>query len=417
LELKEIHSKPGIDMIPGIEVWKNIGVFPTPTFLVDSLIEFILNTVKLDYKTKYSILDLFAGDGRLGLALSGIFADQGINHEVTFIEVNANTIPLNLLKRNYAVLNENVFSMPVNRNFDVIISNPPYLILNQNKAKQLGLSWEDAKLNSRNLFGLSIKKSLEFCKPGGLIAIIAPFGYLKGINSSALRQLIEKECDKIWVRASSERNLFKGVNQDIALQIFIKRLTKFDNKTQWNFAYNGDTFKRIHVALPIEKYNIDNCVKVGPIVWNRKKAYLSNTKENSICLIYGGNISRFGELDLNRKKYKEKQYILRKGTMPTDLISTPFIALRRTVRGKPGFWQIDSTLVTDQTNDYTAENHVITIELPELPINKLIELHRELIKLVYDNHFHSGSPNLSTKIVGKLFSSLIEKFNYYENKF
>ena len=410
MELKNICLKPDIITIPGTEVWRNIGVFPTPINLVNSFIEFICNSVEFEIKSKYLILDIFAGDGRLGLMFSNKLEALNVDHEITFVEIKENTIPSSLLKSNHILLNQNAFSFQNKVSFNFIISNPPYLILNVSKATQLGFSWAEAKRNSRNLYGLSIKRFLELCNPGGHIAIIAPFGYLRGINSSELRHVIDKECDRVLIRASSERNLFKGVNQDIAFQLFRKRINESNKKTKWKFAYNGDAFKVIHIALPPTNNNLDRYVRVGPIVWNRKKKFLSGKKDNNICLIYGGNITKKGRLNLEIKRYQNKQYIIPKGTVPTDLLSTPFIALRRTVRGKPGLWEIDSVLINDQENNYTAENHVITIELPELPNDILLEIQNELVNKIYDHHFHSGSPNISTKIVSKLFSSII---NYY----
>jgi len=391
-------------------IWDNIGVFQTPNSLAQSFVEFILKISRFENKSEIQILDLFAGDGRLGFLFSKKLEALNLNYKISYLEIRKNTIPAKQLNGKHVLINQNVFHFKQTEDFDYVISNPPYLILNANKAQQLGFTWEEAKCNSRNLYGLGIRKGLELCKPGGYLAVIAPFGYLRGINGAELRQIIDKQCDKIWIRANTERNLFKGVNQDIAFQLLRKRIVNNNRKAKWEFAYNGEDYKIINITLPLTHSNACRFVRVGPIVWNRKKELLSEQTEGNISLIYGGNITHQGTLNLSVRKYQNKQNIKPKGTVPTDLLTSPFIAIRRTVRGKPGSWKIDSVLVNDKTINYTAENHVITVELPKLPLDQLKHIQHKLVNKVLDHHFYSGSPNISTKTVSKLFSEIIIEY-------
>lgn len=391
-------------------IWDDIGVFPTPSSLAKSFIECIIQISKLESKSDIQVLDLFAGDGRLGFLFSKKLDILNCNYKIYYIEIRKNTIQSKKINGNHILINQNAFHFSQKEAFDYVLSNPPYLILNANKAKQLGFTWEEAKCNSKNLYGLGIRKGLELCKPGGYLAVIAPFGYLRGINGAELRQIIDRKCDKIWINAKTERNLFKGVNQDIAFQLLRKRMKNNSKKAKWKFAYNGEGYKSINITLPLTQRNTERYVRVGPIVWNRKRKFLREQTEGNIYLIYGGNITHQGTLNLCAKKYQNKQNIVPKGTVPTDLLTSPFIAIRRTVRGKPGSWEIDSVLVSDKTFFYTAENHVITVELPELPLDQLKNIQNKLVNRVLEHHFHSGSPNISTKIVNKLFSEIIIKY-------
>jgi len=388
-------------------VWANVGVHPTPKALAQSFIEFIFQEIFFGNRKDKLVLDLFAGDGRLGSMFSKKLQNLPFDHKLCFLEVRKNTIPSAYLNANKVLINQNAFHYIQKEVFDFVISNPPFLILNANKAIQFGFTWEETKRCSRNLYGLGIRKGLELCKSGGYLAVIAPFGYLRGVNSAEFREIINEYCSEIRIRANSERNLFKGVNQDIAFQIFRKRTKNNKRKAKWKFAYNGENYKNISITLPLTKYTAKRYVRVGPIVWNRKTEFLRPQPKDNISVIYGGNITHQGTLDLKIKKYRNKQYILPKVTIPTDVLTAPFIAIRRTVRGKPGSWKIDSVLVTDKTIYCTAENHVIVIELPDFTFDSLKNIQIDLINRVSEHHFHSGSPNISTKVVSKLFSELI----------
>jgi len=386
--------------------WSNVGIYPTPNTLAQLFIEFAFKETSFG-KRKVRVLDLFAGDGRLGSMFSKKLQDFKIDHNLFFLELREETISTKYLNANEVLINQNAFFFNMNEGFDIVLSNPPYLILDLNKAEQFGFTWDETKKCSRNLYGLGIRKGLELCKPGGYLAVIAPFGYVRGVNSAEFREILSEYCSEIRIRANSERHLFEGVNQDIAFQVFRKKTKKSKRKTKWKFAYNGESYKNISISLPLTKYTAEKYVRVGPIVWNRKKGYLKSQQKNNILLIYGGNITHQGTLDFQIKKYQERQYITPKETIPTDILTAPFIVIRRTIRGKPGSWEIDSALISDKTICCTAENHVIVVELPDFTFNILKKIYIDLVKKISLHYFHSGSPNISTKVVSKLFSELI----------
>jgi methylase of polypeptide subunit release factors len=391
-----------------IEVWENVGVYYTPHSLTELFAEFINKEHIFNSSSNINILDLFAGDGRL---CDSIMKRLTNISSITYLEIRENTIPNNILNGNSNVVLQNGFKYNSLVKYDLIVSNPPYLAINAKQANQMGFTWHQAKENGRNLYGLGIKKGLELCVPGGVLAVIAPFGYLRGVNSAKFRQNIENQCSEVIINASSDRTLFNGVNQDIAFQIFKKRNTRNKGKTKWRFTYDYSLqYKTIHVNLPFSKQTAEKYVRVGPIVWNRKREFLRNSVLNNIAVIYGGNITHDGRLVIPKVRYKDKQYISYTGTIPTNLLSSPFIAIRRTLRGKPGEWVIDSTLVTDDNLVCTAENHVIVAELPRLKIKKLLEVQNRLIHLIKVYYYNSGSPNISTKVVSEIFSKLIIEY-------
>lgn len=388
--------------------WQDVGVYPTPHNVVQGFTKFTLQAIR--NQSDLEILDLFAGDGRLGLHLEKSLPNF-VKSSFTFLEIRENALLSEVLNSNFKVAIGNGFEYKAESKFDVVVSNPPYLAINSKESSDFGIDWEKAQNNSKNLYALGISKALELCKPGGIVSVIAPFAYLRGYNSALFRANIEKQCSEVKIRASSDRTLFENANQDIAFQLFKKRCTDDKRKTKWKFAFDDSTkYKRIHVNLPLNTENAQKYVRVGPVVWNRKARYLSRNRRGKVAVIYGGNILHSGKLDFDVEKYREKQYISRRGIIPTDIISAPFIAIRRTLRGKPGSWIIDSVLIEEIDFPCTGENHVIIIELPAIDAAKLNELHDLLIKRTLEFYNLSGSPNISTKIVGELFSSVMKKF-------
>lgn len=395
----------------GIDKWQGVGVYPTPFNLLDEFSEFVLSKISRKMNPKNNpieLLDIFSGDGRIGKSVSKIIESRsGVNVNVTFIE--AMIAPLELIERkpNFTILNQNVFESKLSKKYELVVSNPPYLVLNSNTSESLGIDWDLAKKYSKNLYALSILKGLEMCSDNGVLVVIAPFGYLRGYESFKFKEKIEEECSEVIIKASPLRTLFEGVNQDIGFQCFYKRSKGDKSPTYWSFGYNGHEASEIKKQINIQPLNSNGSrsklkVRVGPIVWNRSKDHLIglDKKETNCALIYGANIRHNGELDLNVKKLSNRQFIKSSGMSNGDLIKENAILIRRTLRGSPGKWIVDSTIIMDRKQAFTAENHVIVVELKEAnTYEELDSFRRILCERIEDYYSISGSPTISTKIV------------------
>ena len=402
----------------GVDKWQGVGVYPTPFNLLDEFSEFVLKKVskKIDLKkSPIELLDIFSGDGRIGKSVSEIIESRcGINTNVTFIE--AMKAPLNLIERkpNFTILNQNVFETTLKKKYDIVVSNPPYLVLNSNTSESLGINWDLAKKYSKNLYALSILKGLEMCNEGGALIVIAPFGYLRGYESFKFKEQIEEECSEVTIKASPLRTLFEGVNQDIGFQCFYKRSGSNKSPTYWSFGYNGHEANEIKNQVNLQPRNYDAAkskvkVRVGPIVWNRSKDHLIGFEKSkaNCALVYGANIRHNGELDLKVNKLSNRQFIKSSGMSNGDLIKKNAILLRRTLRGSPGNWIVDSTVIMDRNQAFTAENHVIIVELEETNTYEELDSFRKILcKRIEDYYFISGSPTISTKVVELLSRSI-----------
>ena len=69
-----------------------------------------------------------------------------------------------------------------------------------------------------------------------------------------------------------------------------------------------------------------------------------------------------GKIDLKVAKYIERQFIGRKSLKENELFRPPMMLIRRTMRGNPGEWKVDSCLLL-KGRKYAVENHVIAIEI------------------------------------------------------
>ncbi|KKR16705.1 MAG: hypothetical protein UT45_C0004G0036 [Candidatus Daviesbacteria bacterium GW2011_GWA2_39_33] len=393
------------------EAWGKTGFYPTPDPLVKQFSDVVNKYLKgINFKKNVSVLDLFAGDGRLGLSIGQNLLKSKHLINTTYVEVEKDQIPLiNKTVGNPRILRKNVFDWQPKNKFTLIISNPPYLILNYKEAERLGFNWNSVKGLGRNLYTLGIAKGLELLEEGGILAVISPFSWLRGEFSDGFRKEINKQCSSVFIKANDHRTIFKGVNQDIGIQIFQKKTShNMEIATDWKFGYNGDKPKQI--LFRDVKYKKENShsrlrIMVGPVVWNRKKEFLKKNFHNASLVVYGGNIGHDGKLYLNDRRYLEKQYIQNKALTNNDTFDSPLILIRRIMRGIPGNWKIDSCFIKENFV-CTAENHVIVVALPADKVDMCGIFHEKLMQKIKDYYYLSGSPSISGKVVKRIAMDL-----------
>lgn len=394
--------------------WYDVGVHPTPLHLVDEFSDYISNYYvdnrNSDLTASIRMLDLFAGDGRLGSAVVSKILEENIKvSNITFIE-NDERYAQNISRKNKKnkILTEDVYSWSSHHKFDLIVSNPPYLSLNKELSKKFSLPWKDVQMYGNNLYGMGIIKGLELCRPGGVVAVIAPFGWTRGDLSSKLRDVIDSLCEDVVIRAYPHRGIFEGVNQDIAFQIFKKKENNSSSNARVRFAYNGYALESINISNTLNpiKFNPNrNKARIGNLVWNQRRDDLSSRK-TGVPIIYGGNIRPTETLEFDIEKYKQRQYISKSKISSHEIVKSPVLFIRRTLRGRPGNWKVDSC-ARFRGLTCVPENHVIAIELPKnISANKLVAFKEELVKTIESYYSVSGTPNISVKVVNKIIDEI-----------
>jgi hypothetical protein len=397
-----------------LEHWLNVGVHPTPDGITR---QFALATVgfwnsipSVENMSGLRMADLFCGDGRLGRAVCELFEVAGNQVSATFVEVDRTRFGP-ILSKYPNVVQANAFVWEPDGRFDLIVCNPPYQMLAMEESRRLGISWETAKQGGKNLYCLSILRALALCRPGGLVGVIAPFGWLRGVNASEFREAVAGLCSRVIVIASRERDRFGGPHQDTALQFFYRRSDTSIAPATCTFSYeHSGVPAEIDLLAPTKPVAREHTwrVRVGPLVWNRHVSALTAQQDDTFLLVYGGNIREGSPLDLSVSRYRNKQYVKRAAVPAGFLTRGPAILFRRTLRGRPGEWSVDSVEIDEDFACVVAENHVICVELPGFR-SALHNIRDELVRDVQEHYRLSGSPNISAQAMRQIVSRRLGK--------
>jgi hypothetical protein len=349
--------------------------------------------------TSLTVLDACAGDGRLGHAVAKRLARLGYRITLTLVEADANRVSHLPAPYKVKCVVANFYAFDPRKRFDIVVSNPPYLALGRTEAKRLDFDWTHVLDFGRNLYALALAKCLSICEPHGVVGLLAPHGWLRNWHGAGLRALVHRAVERVDIYASSSRRLFPGVNQDVAVQVFELRNQATEHATAAvRISYDQSAFDDIDLPpSPPARSHTAPHVRVGPFVWNREKALLA-TRATELPVVYGGNISKDGRLRFDVRRYRDRQF-LAKSRAPASYISRgPCLLIKRSLRGVPGDWKLDSVIVTE-SNPFVAENHVIVVELPEDDDVTIRQFCSAVIRLIESEHRHHGHPNLSVALV------------------
>lgn len=350
------------------------------------------------------IVDLFCGDGRLGASIActlPIFTNRKIH--TTYIDsATRYTHSLGSRQSEYSFIKNNVFEWTPKFPFDLVLLNPPFLALTASQSTKMGLPWDAVRRSGRNLYGLGIRHALELCSPGGLVAAIAPFGWVNGEYASKMRCELLSLCSRIAIHAYPQRRVFENVSQDIAFQFFLKGDSKDLKRGKFQFGFNGHRSQSktlVDSASTISVATKNPRVRIGPLVWNRQKDSLTGARKNAYLVVYGANIDGHRQAFRPYSDYASRKYVLRSHLPKEFLTKAPALFIRRVMRGRPGAWIVDSIL-RYKGHPCVAENHVIVVELSSSMTKKKCESIRAQITLLLEEFASlSGSPNLPAEAV------------------
>lgn len=382
--------------------WLGVGVHPTPSALVKGFARAVVAEAA-NRKVRgesLRVLDACAGDGRLGHAVARRLAGLGYRVELTLVEVDFKPAATRSARYDVKHVRADFFSFEAEVRYDVVVSNPPYLALGRSRATSLGLAWANVLECGRNLYGLALAKCLSVCKPSGVMALLAPHGWLRNHQGAGLRMLVDESVESLDVFASRNRRLFPDVQQDVAVQVFRLRDERaLSAKSKIRISYDRSDFIDLAFAAETEsRPALAARVRVGLFVWNREKERLSR-RATGIPVVYGGNISPTGLVDLNVPRYKDRRFAARARVPATYISRGPCLLVKRTMRGAPGAWRPDVAAMTNAT-EFVAENHVIVVELPaHLSKRDVLQLRDTLVGRLQCAHQHHGHPNVSVALV------------------
>lgn len=229
---------------------KNSGATFTPTELADYLADKIIDELKREHVTSYTILDPACGEGELlnSIAHKIKFENETININLKGFDTNLNYIKSaksNLHKFNsYSVDIQNqdfletsgvcdeplnLFSQKTDSEYaDIVIANPPYVrtqILGTEKAQQIAKRFN---LKGRiDLYYPFLIAMTNVLKPGGILGVITSNRYLFTKSGETIRKFLLEHYELLEVIDLGDTKIFDAA---VLPAIFIGR--KKSNKKQ-----------------------------------------------------------------------------------------------------------------------------------------------------------------------------------------
>ena len=235
----------------------NLGQVFTPCFIVSDMINLI--------KNKGNILEPSAGDGAFSLKLK--------QKRLTSIEFDAR------LAQKHNFLNIDFFDVDINKKFDTIIGNPPYVRYQDinTSTKQLlqyppNINNIDYSIfdNRSNLFLFFIYKSILHLKDNGELIFITPRDFLKATSSINLNQFIYKHGTITDIIELGDRRIFKNAQPNTIIWRFEKdnfsRITSIKKefmlnkgqllftKNRYNINFSDIAFVKVGAVSGADKY-------------------------------------------------------------------------------------------------------------------------------------------------------------------
>lgn len=200
--------------------------------------------------------------------------------------------------------------------FDVIIGNPPYVIIdsNNNDLKYFQNEFQSSKGGKINLYKLFIEKSIFLLKDGGLLGFICPSNYISSKDSYELRKFLLNNTNLIEIIEYSEKDkIFHNVTQ--ALTTIVLRRKKYNNETELHlitrkhgenrgkqaeflnnknleFIFPNKIIDKIS-NFPLKISDVAECYQGEINVSTKKHLFVSEKISNSLPLLRGNLIKNY----------------------------------------------------------------------------------------------------------------------------
>jgi len=315
--------------------------------------------------------------------------------------------------------------------FDVIIGNPPYVVLESSDSQLPFLKdrYESSAGGKVNLYKAFIERGYLLLKEDGYLGFICPSNYLSSADSEVLRKLLLEKTNLIEIIEYSEKDkIFDNVTQALTTIIFKKNNNYRNNslrlvtKKQGSIIVNQkDLLSGKKLGFVVENKIIKKISKQklrlndlldgyqGEINVSTKKDFFSKEPKNGyIPLMRGNNIMRyrfsvpeeFCQVGIdNRHHWKKQRLVLQEVSnqqqerrIKTVLISKNNLCGHTTNYCFPKNKETDiyyllgllnSKLVNYYFKYFNNTNHIPIGEIKAIPTPKAIRLEQDLIgKLV-----------------------------------
>jgi hypothetical protein len=358
---------------------KKQGIFITPKTIIETVMNETLGYINKEKIQIATILEPSCGTCEIISFLNNLFKDviiDGIELNATIFEKIIN-IDFNSPNTNQInLINLDFLCYPTIKKYDLIVSNPPYVVCDKSLIPKDYNSWF---IGRTNLFCIFIIHSLHLLNDNGIATFIIPKSFINSNYYSLVRNYIKSCC--IIVKILDLNNDFIDTDQS-TICLILRKVRLPDEYCDYSIKLNNNYILTLNKPQTYEIFNnsttlstLGFSVKTGNIVWNEKKNMLTPTPSDlTSLLIYNSNISKNNTitiLDFKQKgkttKPQEKfQYINIKGS--TD----PVIVVNR--GNGNSTYKLNYALV-DMDMPFVCENHLNVI------YSKTIQNKTELLTL------------------------------------
>jgi len=355
------------------QVKKKNGIYFTPP----SCIHKNLKILKPYMKNIKTILEPSCGTCEFITALRETFPN--INATITGIEFNKiiyDSIS-HLNKQNIRILNKDFLKYSEDVNYDLIIGNPPFLVMKKKDVDKLYYPYFDGR---PNIFILFIIKSLSLLNNKGILSFVLPRNFLNCMYYEKTRSYIATHYQILNITECNDKYIETQQNTIILIVRKQKRInnTKFTievhNYTIFGCKTNISKIKKLYCNSK-SLHDLGFTVTVGKIVWNQCKNILTEDN-NKTRLIYNSDIKNNEMILKHYKNIEKKNFINKPG------LTHPLLVINRGYGvGKYNF----NHCLIDGSFEYLIENHLICIRYTKTMPNKtLIQMYKKIIRSLSD---------------------------------
>lgn len=248
---------------------KEKGIAYTPELVANKIIEFSISQLKEDNLETFKVLDPAVGGGiflvltaRILSKKHGIPIDNIIEQNLFGVDIVPENIMLTRvalillaleqnckLPTNFNLMECDSFKLNTEKgpsfckggNFDLVITNPPYI-----RSKNLTYSTKKyLKDNFKTVHGILdsyipfFEVAISLLAPGKVATLITPNTFLTSLNGSELRKYLLEEGEKIKLINFSNQKLFDGISSYSAITSIVK---KDHNSKECSVHYLVDSF-------------------------------------------------------------------------------------------------------------------------------------------------------------------------------
>lgn len=210
-----------------------------------------------------------------------------------------------LITDNFITYNKLVWEDDIiNRQYNLIISNPPFLKLN--KVSEEAIIMNEIVNGQPNIYTLFMCMCAKLLSPDGYYVLVSPRNYLSGEYSKLVRRYLFDRLSLVHIHSFDKRNLFNFVNQEVIISTFKKQLflqnihISHNGKYSFDLNFNKLIFDNDNLSMIIPRketdiklfdhfsalqYSLNDLgfkVSVGPVVQFRNDGLLKQE-------LYNGN--------------------------------------------------------------------------------------------------------------------------------